>query len=381
MKKIAILGSTGSIGTQTLEVVENNGDIQVEALSANGNVDLLEKQARKFKPSVIAVFREDAAKELKERLKDMNIRIVTGMDGLIEIATLPETDILVTAIVGMIGILPTIEAIKAGKDIALANKETLVTAGHIIMPLAERMGVQILPVDSEHSAIFQVLHGERPNPVSRILLTCSGGPFRGRTKAEMRNVQVEDALKHPNWAMGRKITIDSATMVNKGLEVMEAGWLFRVPLSKVEVVVQPQSVIHSMVEFADGAVLAQLGTPDMKLPIQYALYYPERRFLAGERLDFAKLGQITFEAPDMENFPGLALAYQAGTIGGTMPTVFNAANEWAVARFLDRKLGFLEITELIQAAMEQHTVTENPTVEQILETEQSVYEFLNHSGK
>ncbi len=382
MRKIAILGSTGSIGTQALEVVRANKDMKVTALAAGGSsIDLLEQQAREFQPKIVCVWNRKMAEQFRIRTGDMRHRVVCEMKGLLETVVESGADIVLTAVVGMVGIQPTLAAINAGMDVALANKETLVTAGHLIMPFAREKGVKILPVDSEHSAIFQVLHGERPNPVSRILLTCSGGPFRGCTKAEMRNVQVEDALKHPNWAMGRKITIDSATMVNKGLEVMEAGWLFRVPLSKVEVVVQPQSVIHSMVEFADGAVLAQLGTPDMKLPIQYALYYPERRFLAGERLDFAKLGQITFEAPDMENFPGLALAYQAGTIGGTMPTVFNAANEWAVARFLDRKLGFLEITELIQAAMEQHTVTENPTVEQILETEQSVYEFLNHSGK
>lgn len=376
MKKIAILGSTGSIGTQTLEVVENNGDIQVEALSANGNVDLLEKQARKFKPSVIAVFREDAAKELKERLKDMNIRILTGMDGLIEIATLPETDILVTAIVGMIGILPTIEAIKAGKDIALANKETLVTAGHIIMPLAERMSVQILPVDSEHSAIFQCLNGEHKDQLKKILLTASGGPFRGKKKEELKNVQVEDALKHPNWSMGRKITIDSATLVNKGLEMMEARWLFGVEPKDIQIVVQPKSIIHSMVEFVDGAVIAQLGTPDMKLPIQYALYYPDRKYLPGDRLDFWSLNQITFEKPDMENFPGLKLAFDAAAAGGSMPTVYNAANERAVAKFLDRKIGFLDIPEIISECMAAHKVVEAPTVEQILQTEAATYDMI-----
>ena len=374
MKKIAILGSTGSIGTQTLEVVENNGDIQVEALSANGNVDLLEKQARKFNPSVIAVFREDAAKELKERLKDMNIRIVTGMDGLIEIATLPETDILVTAIVGMIGILPTIEAIKTGKDIALANKETLVTAGHIIMPLAERMGVQILPVDSEHSAIFQALHGEDRGGIETILITASGGPFRGKNRADLENVQVEDALKHPYWSMGQKITIDSATLVNKGLEVMEAKWLFGVDLDRIQVVVQPKSIIHSMVEFKDGAVIAQLGTPDMKLPIQYALYYPERRYLPGDRLDFWKLKEITFEKPDTDTFLGLPLAFQAARTGGSMPTVFNAANERAVSKFLHRKIRFLDIYDIISDAMEHHKVIPNPSIEEILAAEQATYE-------
>ena len=374
MKKIAILGSTGSIGTQTLEVVEHNGDIQVEALSANGNVELLEKQARKFHPSVIAVFREAAAKELKERLKDTDIRIVTGMDGLIEIATLPETDILVTAIVGMIGILPTIEAIKAGKDIALANKETLVTAGHIIMPLAEQKGVQILPVDSEHSAIFQALHGEDRGGIEKILITASGGPFRGKTREELAGVQVEDALKHPNWSMGQKITIDSATLVNKGLEVMEAKWLFGVDLDRIQVVVQPKSIIHSMVEFKDGAVIAQLGTPDMKLPIQYALYYPERRYLPGDRLDFWKLKEITFEKPDMDTFLGLPLAFRAARTGGSRPTVFNAANERAVSKFLNRKIRFLDIYEIISDAMEHHKVIPDPSIEEILAAEQATYE-------
>ena len=338
MKKIAILGSTGSIGTQTLEVVENNGDIQVEALSANGNVDLLEKQARKFKPSVIAVFREDAAKELKERLKDMNIRIVTGMDGLIEIATLPETDILVTAIVGMIGILPTIEAIKAGKDIALANKETLVTAGHIIMPLAERMGVQILPVDSEHSAIFQCLQGAAGNPIDKIILTCSGGPFRTWDKAAIRSATKAQALKHPNWVMGQKITIDSATLFNKALEIMEAKWLFGVEDDRIQVVVHPQSVIHSGVQFADGALIAQLGTPDMRLPILYAMSYPERLPTGGAPLDLFSLSGLTFERPDPERFPSLRLAHECLQAGGAACCELNAANEVAVAHLLQQPL-------------------------------------------
>ena len=373
MKKIAILGSTGSIGTQTLEVVEHNGDIQVEALSANGNVELLEKQARKFHPSVIAVFREAAAKDLKERLKDTDIRIVTGMDGLIEIATLPETDILVTAIVGMIGIRPTIAGIQAGKDIALANKETLVTAGHIIMPMAKKYGVRILPVDSEHSAIFQALNGESSRAVHKLLITASGGPFRGRKREELENIQVEDALKHPNWSMGQKITIDSATLVNKGLEVMEAKWLFDMDLDHIQVVVQPQSVIHSMIEFVDGGIIAQLGTPDMRLPIQYALYGGERRFLDGERLDFAALGSITFENPDMETFRGLPLAMQASRIGGSMPTVFNAANEKAVELFLKRKIRFLDIYTIIEETMNAHSVIKNPGVEEIITLEQETY--------
>lgn len=376
MKKIGILGSTGSIGTQTLEVVRTNKDIEVTALAAGSNIDLLEKQIREFHPKFAAVWEEKKAAELRLRVADLDVRIGSGMDGLLEAATEPEAEILVTAVVGMIGIRPTIAAMKAGKDIALANKETLVTAGHIIMPLAKEMGVKILPVDSEHSAIFQSLNGEQKNPIHKILLTASGGPFRGRTREQMKDVQVEDALKHPNWTMGRKITIDSSTMVNKGLEVMEARWLFGVEMDQVQVVVQPQSVIHSMVEFEDGAVMAQLGTPDMKLPIQYALYYPERKFLPGERLDFAKLGQITFEAPDFENFHGLSMAYTAGRCGGTLPTVFNAANERAVQKFLNREIGYLTITDIIQAAMEQHQRKENPSVEEILLAEQETYDFI-----
>ena len=376
MKKIAILGSTGSIGTQTLEVVRANKDIEVTALAAGSNIDLLEKQIREFSPKIAAVWNEEKAKELKDRVRDLDIRVESGMDGLLAVATELGAEIVVTAVVGMIGIRPTIAAMNAGKDIALANKETLVTAGHVIMSLAKEKHVRILPVDSEHSAIFQSLNGETGNKIHKILLTASGGPFRGWTREQMKGVQVEDALKHPNWTMGRKITIDSSTMVNKGLEVMEARWLFGVEMDQVQVVVQPQSVIHSMVEYEDGAVIAQLGTPDMKLPIQYALYYPERRFLAGDRLDFAKLAQITFEAPDFENFHGLSLAYKAGRRGGTLPTVFNAANERAVQKFLDREIGYLTITDMIEAAMEHHTVKENPTVEEILAAEQETYDFI-----
>ena len=376
MKKIAVLGSTGSIGTQTLEVVRNNGDIRVTALAAGRNIEKLEEQVREFKPKLVCVWEEAKAKELALAVRDMDVRVVSGMDGLIEAATEAEAEIVVTAIVGMIGIRPTIAAMEAGKDIALANKETLVTAGHIIMPLAKEKNVRILPVDSEHSAIFQCLNGENHRQIAKLLLTASGGPFRGRTREEMREVRLEDALKHPNWAMGRKITIDSSTMVNKGLEVMEARWLFDVTMDQVQVVVQPKSVIHSMVEFLDGAVMAQLGTPDMKLPIQYALYYPERRDLPGERLDFWKIGQITFEKPDFENFKGISLAYEAGRIGGSMPTVFNAANEYAVSLFLDRKIGYLTITDMIEEAMRMHQVIANPTVEQILETEARTYEVL-----
>ena len=378
MKKIAILGSTGSIGTQTLEIVRTNKDLEVTALAAGRNIDLLEEQIREFRPKLAAVWSEELASELKGRIRDLDVEVCAGMDGLLAVAAQPDSEILVTAIVGMIGILPTIEAIKAGKDIALANKETLVTAGHIIMPLAEEYHVSILPVDSEHSAIFQSLQGGKEKALHKILLTASGGPFRGKKRNELVNIQVEDALKHPNWEMGRKITIDSSTMVNKGLEVIEAKWLFGVSVDQIQVVVQPQSIIHSMVEYEDGAVIAQLGTPDMKLPIQYALYYPERRFLPGERLDFYKLSQITFEQPDMETFYGLRLAIEAGKKGGSLPTVFNAANERAVAMFLDRKIGYLDIPAIIQECMEHHRNIENPSVDEILKTEQETYEFIKN---
>ncbi len=381
MKQIAILGSTGSIGTQTLEVVRANGDIQVVSLAAGSNIVRLEEQIREFSPKVVCVWQEEQARELKRRVADLPVKIVSGMEGLLEAATVPEAEIVVTAVVGMIGIRPTMAAMEAGKDIALANKETLVTAGHLIMPLARKRNVRILPVDSEHSAIFQCLNGEDKRRVSRILLTASGGPFRGRTREQMRHIGVEDALKHPNWAMGRKITIDSSTMVNKGLEVMEARWLFEVGLESIQVVVQPQSIIHSMVEFVDGAVMAQLGTPDMKLPIQYALYYPSRRPLGGGRLDFAALSQITFEAPDTVNFPGLALAYRVGKQGGTAPTVYNAANEMAVRLFLEKKIGYLEITDIIEAAVEEIPFREDPGLEEILETEQMTYEFIKGRWK
>ena len=378
MKKIAVLGSTGSIGTQTLEIVRTNKDIEVTALAAGRNIDLLERQIREFTPKLAAVWEEDLAAELKNRIRDLQVEVASGMEGLLAVAAQEESEMLVTAIVGMIGILPTIEAIRAGKDIALANKETLVTAGHIIMPLAEQYHVSILPVDSEHSAIFQSLQGGQRKALHKILLTASGGPFRGKKREELRDIRVEDALKHPNWAMGRKITIDSSTMVNKGLEVIEAKWLFGVSVDQIQVVVQPQSIIHSMVEYEDGAVIAQLGTPDMKLPIQYALYYPERRYLPGDRLDFGTLAQITFEKPDMETFYGLKLALEAGRKGGSLPTVFNAANERAVALFLDRKIGYLEIPEIIQSCMEAHANISSPTVDEILRTERETYEFINH---
>ncbi|HIR27550.1 MAG TPA: 1-deoxy-D-xylulose-5-phosphate reductoisomerase [Candidatus Choladousia intestinigallinarum] len=376
MKKIAILGSTGSIGTQTLEVVRENPDIQVAALAAGKNIGLLEKQIREFRPRIAAVWEEADAKELRERLRDMQVKIYSGMDGLIEVAVCQEAQMLVTAIVGMIGIRPTIEGIRRGKDIALANKETLVTAGHLIMPLIQEHKVQLLPVDSEHSAIFQCLNGEKENQIDKILLTASGGPFRGKTYKELENVRVEDALRHPNWAMGKKITIDSATMVNKGLEVMEAKWLFGVSLEQIQVVIQPQSVIHSMVQFKDGAVMAQLGTPDMKLPIQYALFYPERRNLPGERLDFAKMGRITFEDPDLDTFVGLKYAFEAAKTGGSMPTVLNAANERAVQMFLEGRIRFTDIYQVIRYCMDHHRVIENPDVGEILDTESAVYEMI-----
>lgn len=374
MKQIAILGSTGSIGTQTLEVVRENGDIQVLAMAAGNNIGLLEDQIREFHPKLVAVWSEEKAKELRDRIKDTDTEVMCGMDGLIAVSVYEDVEILVTAIVGMIGIRPTIEAIKAGKHIALANKETLVTAGHIIMPLAKEYGVSILPVDSEHSAIFQSLQGNEHKSIHKILLTASGGPFRGKKEEDLLNIKVEDALKHPNWTMGQKITIDSSTMINKGLEVIEAKWLFDVDVDQVQVVVQPQSIIHSMVEYIDGAIMAELGTPDMKLPIQYALYYPERRYLPGERLDFWSLGKIDFEKPDMKTFYGLELAYEAGRKGGSLPTVFNAANELAVSKFLNREIKYLEIMEIVEDCMRAHRNIENPTLQQILDTEKATYE-------
>lgn len=376
MKKIAILGSTGSIGTQTLEIVRNNEDLSVVALAAGRNVELMEKQIREFAPKLAVMWSKEAAEDLRARIKDTDVKVACGMEGLIEAATLPEAEVLVTAIVGMIGIRPTIAAINAGKTIALANKETLVCAGHIIMPLIKEKKVPLLPVDSEHSAIFQSLQGQPRERLAKILLTASGGPFRGKKREELVNIRPEDALKHPNWSMGRKITIDSSTLVNKGLEVMEAHWLFDTPYDKIQVVVQPQSVIHSMVEYEDGGIMAQLGTADMKLPIQYALFYPDRRFLPGKRLDFYELSGITFEKPDTDTFRGLLLGYRAGETGGSMPTVYNAANEMAVSLFLDGKIGYLKITELIEECMEAHKLIVNPSVEEILQTEQWTYNYI-----
>lgn len=376
IKRIGVLGSTGSIGTQTLEIVRNNKDLQVTALAAGTSVTLMEQQIREFLPQLAVMWTEEAARDLKERVADLPVKVLCGMDGLLTLAAMEDMDILVTAIVGMIGIRPTIAAISAGKTIALANKETLVTAGHIIMPLAVEKKVPILPVDSEHSAIFQSMNGENRKRVSKILLTASGGPFRGKKREELADITVEDALKHPNWSMGRKITVDSSTLVNKGLEVIEAKWLFNVEPENIQVVVQPQSVIHSMVEYEDGGIMAQLGTPDMKLPIQYALFYPDRRPLPGKRLDFYEMKSITFEKPDTDTFLGLPLAYRAIHAGGSMPTVFNAANEKAVALFLDKKIRFLTIYDLIQGAMENHKVVENPSVEQILEAEAEAHAFV-----
>ncbi|MGN0362630.1 MAG: 1-deoxy-D-xylulose-5-phosphate reductoisomerase [Bilifractor sp.] len=372
MKKIAILGSTGSIGTQTLDVVRNNNDLQVVGIAAGKNVQKIEEQVREFHPKLAILYDPGAAADLKTRIRDTDTRVSSGMDGLLELAAMSEAEILVTAIVGMIGIRPTLAAIGAGKDIALANKETLVTAGHLIMPSAEKNNVRILPVDSEHSAIFQCLHGEDRRQVHKLLITASGGPFRGWKTEDLAGVRPEDALKHPTWSMGRKITIDSATLVNKGLEVMEARWLFDMPLDRIQVVVQPQSIIHSMVEFEDGAVMAQLGAPDMRLPIQYALYYPHRRYLPGERLDFTRLSSIEIDQPDMQTFRGLPLAIRAAQEGGSMPTVFNAANEEAVALFLDHKIGFLDIYRLIEASMDAHHRIEMPDLEQILAVEAEV---------
>ncbi len=376
MKNLSILGSTGSIGTQTLDIVRNNNDLNVTALSANVNIELLENQIREFNPDIVCVMDEDKGNELRKKVKDLNVKIVTGMEGLIECATYKTSHMVVTAIVGMIGILPTIHAIKAKKDIALANKETLVTAGHIIMPLVEEYGVNLYPVDSEHSAIFQALNGENINKVSRIILTASGGPFRGKTKEELKNVKLEDALNHPNWSMGKKITIDSSTLVNKGLEVIEAKWLFGVDFDQIEVVIQPQSIIHSAVEFIDGSIIAQMGTPDMTLPIQYAIYYPERKNLPGERINFYQLGKIDFEEPDYETFPALDLAYKVGKMSGSLPTVYNAANEIAVEMFLNKEIEYLDIVKLIEEAVKVHKLIDNPTVEQILKCEQETYDYI-----
>lgn len=373
MKNLCVLGSTGSIGTQTLDIARNNKDVNITVLAAGSNANLIEKQIREFEPDIAVLYDESKAGELKIRVADTNTKVLSGMDGLIEAASYEKSDMVLTAMVGMIGIRPTIAAINAGKDIALANKETLVCAGHIIIPLIKEKGVKLLPVDSEHSAIFQSMNGEDRGKISKILLTASGGPFRGKSLEELEKMKVEDALKHPNWSMGRKITVDSSTLCNKGLEVMEAKWLFDVDIDDIQVVIHPQSIIHSMVEYIDGAIIAQMGVPDMKLPIQYAIFYPERRPLDSGRVDFFKLSQMTFEKPDVDRFEGLKLALKAGHIGGSMPTVFNAANEKAVALFLDGKIGFLDIPRLISKSMDVHKVIENPSVEEILAAEEEAY--------
>lgn len=375
-RKIILLGSTGSIGTQTLDVVRNNADLEVIGLAANRNVELIEHQIRQFRPKFAAMFDPAAAADLRTKVSDLPVKVYEGMNGLLEMVTRPEADTVLTAVVGMIGIRPTIEAIKSGKDIALANKETLVTAGHLITQLAREYHVQILPVDSEHSAIFQSLNGEPKRRLEKILLTASGGPFRGMKREQLETITVKEALKHPNWSMGPKVTIDSASLVNKGLEVMEARWLFDVRLDQIQVIVQPQSIIHSMVQYCDGAVIAQLGVPDMKLPIQYALFYPDRMPMTEDRLDFFKLGSISFEKPDTDTFKGLDLAYQAAGTGGSMPTVFNAANEMAVKHFLSGKIRFLEIYDMITDAMEHHKTIADPTVDEILQAETETYEYL-----
>lgn len=381
MKNIAILGSTGSIGTQTLEIIRDNNDLGAVALAAGQNVDLMEKQIRQFRPRLACMWSETAAADLKRRVADLPVKVTAGMEGLLEICSMPQSDTVVTAVVGMIGIRPTIAAIESGKTIALANKETLVSAGHIIMPLAKSRGVSILPVDSEHSAIFQSLQGRADNRVHKILLTASGGPFRGKNRKDLEAMTLEDALRHPNWSMGKKVTIDSASLVNKGLEVMEAKWLFGVSLDQIQVVVHPQSIVHSAVEYEDGAVIAQLGLPDMKLPIQYALLYPERRPMRAPHMDLFKIGTLTFEAPDTETFPGLRLAYEAAKRGGSLPTVFNAANEMAVKLLLERKIRFVQIPEIIEAAMNNHRTIADPDVEEILQAEAETYEYIEQEMK
>ncbi|UEL48345.1 1-deoxy-D-xylulose-5-phosphate reductoisomerase [Terrisporobacter hibernicus] len=380
MKRITILGSTGSIGTQTLDVVRKNKDkFEVVAISANSSVDLLLKQILEFNPKYVAVYNEESANKLKNMIpNNIDIEVLSSMEGLVKICQLKEVDIVLTAVVGMIGLVPTMAAIKAKKTIALANKETLVTAGEIVMEEAKKNNVDILPVDSEHSAIFQCLNGERKKDVEKIILTASGGPFRGKSKEELINVTKNQALKHPNWDMGRKISIDSSTLMNKGLEVIEAKWLFDVDVEDIDIVVHPQSIIHSMVSFKDSSVMAQLGCPDMRLPIEYALTYPGRSETDFERLDLAKIATLTFEKPDMETFPCLQLAFKVLKLGGTYPTVLNAANEVLVNEFLDDKIGFYDIPYYIERSLEQHNNRSNPTLEDILEVDKETRKFLSN---
>lgn len=377
-KNISILGSTGSIGTQTLDVVREIGGINVKAITANNNIELLEKQIREFKPDIAAVMNEEMAEKLKERVKDCGTKILSGIDGLIEAAVYKESDTVVTSVVGNIGIVPTFEAIKASKNIALANKETLVSAGELIINAVKKYDVKLYPVDSEHSAIFQCLRGNEDNKIRRILLTASGGPFRGRKREELLNVRAEDALKHPNWSMGKKVTIDSASLMNKGLEVIEAKWLFGVDVEDIEVLIHPQSIVHSAVEYEDGAVIAQMGEPDMKVPIQYALTYPKRVKNSFPKIDFAQRNSLTFEKPDMDTFKCLSLAYRAIKTGGTMPTVMNGANEMAVAAFLENKIGFLDIADIIEKTMMSYNVKYDYTVEDLVEADKWARNFSNN---
>ncbi len=376
-KNIVVLGSTGSIGTQTLEIAREHPEIHITALTAGKNIRKIEEQIREFHPKYAVVWDEMDAQELKLLVRDLSVEVLYGMEGMLKVVSIDEVDLVVTAVVGMIGIRPTIAAIESGKTIALANKETLVTAGHLIMPLAKQKGVNIYPVDSEHSAIFQSLNGENKERLEKIILTASGGPFRGKKRDELVSISVEDALKHPNWTMGKKITIDSATMVNKGLEVIEAKWLFDVSFDQIEVVVHPQSIIHSMVQYTDGGIMAEMGMPDMKLPIQYAIFYPDRLPMDTKRVDFPLLQNLTFERPDMETFSGLKLGYQAGVLGGSMPTVYNAANEKCVALFLEKKIKFLQISDIIEECMNRHSLIPNPSLPQILETEQEIYRYID----
>ncbi len=376
-KQIAIIGSTGSIGTQALDIVRSYPErLKVTALAAGRSVSKMEEQIREFSPELVCMWDEAAANDLRTRVKDLPVRVVCGMDGLCEIAVMEHSDLFLNAVVGMIGIQPTLAAIGAQKTIALANKETLVTAGHLIMPAAEAMGVDILPVDSEHSAIFQCMNGEPHDRIDKILLTCSGGTFRGKKREDLLHKHVKEALNNPNWDMGAKVTIDSASLVNKGLEVMEARWLFNVDVDRIQVVVQPQSIVHSAVQYVDGSVMAHLASPDMRLPIQYAFFYPDRLPLTIKPLDLFALGQLVFEKPDTDTFRGLPLAYRAAHAAGSMPTVFNAANEEAVSHFMRDEIEFLDIYDLIEGAMDAHDVIANPTLDQILETEAEAREYV-----
>ncbi|WP_278244296.1 1-deoxy-D-xylulose-5-phosphate reductoisomerase [Caldisalinibacter kiritimatiensis] len=381
LKYISILGSTGSIGRQALDVIRNNQNYKVVGLSANNNIELLEEQAQEFKPNIIAVYNEEKAKILKHRLDGSDIEVVSGLEGLNRVATESSANIVLTSVVGMIGLIPTLKAIEHGKSIALANKETLVTAGKLVMNAAKDKGISIIPVDSEHSAIFQCLNTENEKEISKIILTASGGPFRGMNYDEIKDVTVKDALKHPNWSMGKKITIDSATMMNKGLEVIEAKWLFNIDIEKIDVVVHPQSIVHSMVEYVDGSIIAQLGITDMRIPIQYALTYPRRTSNNLEKLNLSRIGTLTFEKPNYKTFPCLALAYEAIKIGGTMPAVLNAANEVAVDMFLKEKIKFYDIPRIIEHTMEKHSIIKEATMDDILNSDKWARKIISKDFK